>query len=670
MSAIAATGTLADPDSQLIQVFYKNNWYNFPLVPGATLARQPQTPFSPAVQKGNSQKVLDRRMNVRIWDDFTGGMGELRTDPDKGLTNFYTGTLDTRNPGVVVLPPKLVSVGNVGGSLTGPVHVESMPAVGGLFVWSENTGQNYYKILAGAWTQAVAGVKVRAFARFAGAYYIAVDNAGTLNLYRSTNGSTWALLAGTTGYVGLAVHDNALFTFDQTTTKKLFKSTDGTTFVAASSAVGAVGSGVVQFEPGETVRQLFVWDTPSGGQQTIYLLTTRNTLVLEEEPGYWHDFYRDYPFDGSAAWAHVWRRTNYVYLTFQSASDPNAVVLVHNGGTTDEVGPRAKGFLPEDYLHHVGFTVGNVHNLYGLGMGGTVGSVFSYGNIVAMNDLGGWHPVMAGSKMTNGSSYIVGLGYYNQTVYAAMSNGDIYSVTDPDRRQVHPKVDGSYYDTNAHTLTSAYDDDGLDNIWKIAAYFVVDARFADGSNGIPTGSSVKLRYRVDGNAWVTLPLLGNTQSDAVGLLGIQSVRASAGTWPVIQVMPDGVTQYGQAYKRIQWELTEQNAGGGPSPAVTQIALYYTLWLEQFYSLQIPIDFRDESWRRFPDGKLDGNEREYMQDLLEEISQYKGYVQVRYGQGPWQKTITAADMLLNHRVDPNVAGATTVMTIRDLRAPTV
>lgn len=667
MTPFAALGNVATPTEQFVELWFGGAWYRFPVVPGVLLAKQPMTPFSPAVQRGNSQRVIDRRMNVRVWDDFTGGIGELRTDPNRGLTNYYYGTLNTREPGVVTLPYKLTSVGNVGGSLTRPVRVESMPAHSGLFVWSPNTGQNYYKIGAGAWTQALAGFRVHAFVRWNGAYYISVDTGGTFSLYKSTNGSTWTSVAGTTSYYGLTVHDNALFSVDQANLR-LVKTTDGTTFSFASSAIGAAGSGVVRLEPGEGLRQLLTWDTPSGQQQTVYLLTTRRLLVLEEEPGYWHDFYQDYPFDGTHAWAHPWRRNNYVYLTFYSATDPNAIVLVHNGNTTDEVGPRAKGSLPEDYLHGVGFVTGNVHNLYGCGIGGTINGVFSKGNVVAMNDLGGWHPVMAGEFMSNGTSYVVGMGYYNQTVYAAMSNGDIFSITDPDRRMVHPRSGTGIYDTNPHKLYSSYDDDGLQNVWKVGAYFVVDAQFADGSHGIPLGSSVKLRYRVDGGAWQTLPLLGNTSSDPIGLLAMLSVRPSSAVWPVVQVLPDGVQQLGIPYKRIQWELTEQNAGNGPSPAVTAISLYYTLWLEQYYSLQVPIDFREETWRQFPEGKLDGNEREYMQALLDTISRHKGYIQVRYGHDQWQQTITAADMLLTHSVEPGVDGAVTRLTVRDLTAP--
>lgn len=656
MSASSALGLASAPDKQQLEIEYGGVWYPFPIVPGAELYLQPQTPFSPAVQKGNSQQVVDRRLNVRVWDDFTGGIGELRTDPNRGLTNYNIGTLDTRQAGAVALPPKLTSLGNIGGSLTPPVHIESMPAHSGLFAWSEFFGENYYKIGAGAWTQAVAAVKTRAFARFNGAYFVSQESAGpNYTLRTSTNGSVWAAVAGTAGYVGLAVHDNALFTFD-TATRKLMKSTDGVTFSAASAAIGAAGSGVVAFEPGEGFRQILVWDVPAGNQQTIYLLTTRRLLVLEEEPGYWHDFYQDYPFDGTYAWAHPWRRTNYLYLTFYSTTDPNAVVLVHNGNTTDEVGPRSKRGLPDTYLHGVGFVVGNVHNLYGLGIGGTYGGVYSPGNIIALNDLGGWHPVMAGEKITNNSTTgVVGLGYYNQTVYAAVSNGDIYSVTDPDRVVTHPRSGTNVYDSNIHYLRSAYDDDGLTNVWKIGAYFLVDTRLADGSPGIPTNSVLTLRYRVDGGGWTTF----------LSLVGGSGFPAS---WPAKLVMPSGAAQTGAAYLRLQWEVQMQNNAGGASPVLAALSLYYSLWLEQFYSLQAQVDFTDKRWREFPNQRLNGYEREDLQRTLDTISRNKGYVQVRWGRGAARKTIVATDMLLSHRAVPNLGGSVTTVTIRDLTAP--
>jgi hypothetical protein len=35
---------------------------------------------------------------------------------------------------------------------------------------------------------------------------------------------------------------------------------------------------------------------------------------------------------------------------------------------------------------------------------------------MAMNDTGGWNNIMAGEKMSNGTSFVVGGGYSNQTV--------------------------------------------------------------------------------------------------------------------------------------------------------------------------------------------------------------------------------------------------------------
>jgi hypothetical protein len=673
MSAPAfMTGSADDTEEQYVEIKQGNVWYPYPLAPDSLMLKQPESPFSPAIQRGPSQKVLDQRMNVEVWNDFSGGMGELREDVNTSLTNYVTGTLDPREPGYLTLPPKLNSLGNLGRTFASPTYITTVRDGSGnrhSLIWGPNNGGLTRRSSAGTLTQiGNAGNvwTVYEIVAFAGALYMSQNNATDgLTLKKSTDfGVTWTNIAGTLGYKLLAIHDNKLWTID-TSTAKLFGSVDGTTW-----GVSAGAGGYYPMETGDSRLQLYEWSTPSGQGTTLFYITSLHHLIYEEEAGVWHEFYTYADVvEAQFTRAHVWRRNQYVYVSFYNSTDPNGMVLVHNGGTTDSVGPREKGGLPEDWFHYLTHIQGSIHDLFGFGAGGTVNSVFSYGNVMAMNDTGGWNNIMAGEKMSNGTSFVVGGGYSNQLCYAVMSNGDMYSSPVPDRRRVHPSLDGTLYDNNVHKLVKSWTSNGLDNVWKIGAYFLIDTELNDGTPGIPTGSNIQLYYRTDGNpSWVQLPLLGPTDSAPVGLLTDLSLKPSTLVWPVILPLPDGISQFGVPYKRLQWYVTEQKTPGGTTPVITQVALYYTLWLEQFYSHSFNIDLTEDRFRRYPGGLLDGYDREFLQAKLEEISQNKGYNQFRFSIFPWQKPVVASDMLLTHRVNTNDGGAIIGVSLRDLTAP--
>lgn len=666
-------GLLSDPTQQTVYFYWKGEWVAFPLVPGSVLQRQPMSPFSPAIQSGDSTRVLDRRMNVTVWDDWSGGMGERRADIARGLNNYQTATLDARTKGYLVLPAAYTQVSTVGASLVGPVHIERLRDGGGtaLFLWSESYGEQYVKDGAGAWTAVLPGLRVLAFAAFGNAFYASTYGpVPGIKHYVSTNrGVTWTAIAGTGGFIGLEVHDGALWSVNYSD-GRLYKSLDGTTWTIASSSTS---KGAVKLLAGETFRQVFAWTSPAGPIETLFITTDYNRMfVFEEEIGEIHTIdsmdYSDV-FDARLLWTHVWRRNNFAYLTPYDAADPNGLVLAYNGGTVDEVGPRGRGGLPENWFHSFTHTVGNVHELFGFGRGGTVNGIFSYGAVMSMNDEGSWHTVVAGEKLSTGGNYIVGGGYGGQTIYVAMSDGKVYQVANPDRRMVLPQSSTTFYDTQTHYLISSEQDMGLRNVWKIGAYFLLSAELADGTPGVPIGSTVKLYYRADGGPWVQLPVLGAQNNNFVGLLSLQSLAASSVVWPVIMVLPDGVTQQGVAFKKLQWKLELARSGAQTSPAITELSLYHTLWLEKFYAFSFNVDLREETFAAYPDATYEGRSREELQDLLREIEANRGYVRFRYGAEYWQQEKLATDMLVTYRDSPNTVGSIATVSVRDLTAPT-
>lgn len=664
------------PSKQYVEWELQGEWVGFPVVPQSLMSKQPMSPFSPALQRGADNRVIDQRLNVTVYNDFTGGMGARRIEEGGDVTTYSKGTLDTRNRNYLVLPPAASLQKATGVTFTAPVYMAGGVVPANLqqtviFFGPRQNGAVHLNKTTLTQTALFAGFYVREIVRFRGAMYASLVNTGTgaVKLQKSTDGGvTWADVAASVNkYTGLTVHDNRLFSFD-TSTFFLVTSNDGVTFTNASEELW--------LDTGETLWQLGTWTTPDGREETIYVLTNMHVFVLEEEPGAWHDFYNfqevidlDYPR------MHFWRRTNFLYVTNYDPNDlEEVIVLVLNGSTSDEVGPQKLQGLPQEVLTGISQLHGNVHNLYAFGIGGVLpDGTISRGQIIAMQELGGWHPIIDGNKIDGGASSLVGGGYYNQEVWGVLANGKIFKASDKDRRVKHPSPIVGQYDLERHSIYSVTDTMGLPNVWKVGAYFVIDAELPDGSHGIPTGSNVCLYYRLDGGAWVGLPCYGSTESDPVGLLLMQSLRATAVTWPVLLTLPDAVSQVGAPFKELQWRLDMQRTSATTSPAIREVSLYYSLWLEQFYSLSFNLDLREETFNKFGGQSFGKYDRDQLLEKLHDIATHRGYLRFRYSSGVPGVPVTqleSTDLLMAARLVTNNAGGVYQISLRDLSHPTL
>ncbi len=660
-------GTNNWPRSAEAHLRHNGELIPYPVVEGSLINKTPLTPFSPAVQTGDDSRVVDRRLSVFVWNDFTGGLGVRTAEERRGITTYHKGSLDSRNKNVLVLPPAPVYKATVPGGVTftSPVRASHMYRPGGgnnALLWSENLSSAYlYDAGTNAITNKAIG-SVKAFARFAGAYYALTDNGTDQILQRSTDGgANWAAAwtSGAVNPVGLTEFDLRLWTIDSVTLRPYF-SFDGTTWTQHAARA-------LPLHPGEKVRQLFSWRTPDGQQQTLYLLTTGlRIFALNPIADEWHVFEDlEGVFDHAAPQIHIWRRNDEMYMNLWDTNDPNFLVMHSNGGTMDEVGPSAKGgFAATSTARSISHIGGSIHDLLAFC---DYESAAAPGAVLSMNELGGWHPIIDARQLSGVDKTLVGGGYHNQFLYALTRNGDFYVMNLRDRKELHPLADGSRYANGEHYLESAEYDLGLSNMWKVGAYFVIDTLLADGSHGIPPGASLRLEYRVDGGTWLQLPLLGEQKSDPVGLLTNLSLRAGSFAWPVVQKLPDGVTQNGVAFKNIQWRVYEARTPGGTSPAIVEISLYYTIWQEPRYAYQFALDLTEETFEtRFPGGFY-GRDREELQRILEAIIRQKGYTEVLFGFEPWQENPRAVDLLAASRVEANTGGAVYSVSVRDLSA---
>jgi hypothetical protein len=601
------------------------------------------SPFSPAIQRGNDQRVVDQRLNVIVWDDWSGGFGEKKSMGEESLKKYWYGNLDTRSKNTVTVPPAINNLGDSGGAI-------AAPPIYGLSARKTTLEKNLlvYDILS-----------------FRGKLYLSGwDAVNGFRIQVSTDaGTSWTIIA-TMVAKGIVSLDTRLFTYNFADSK-LYASADGVTWTVASEEVW--------MDTGESIQQLVRWSSPDGSTDTVYILTNYQVRMLEEEPGFIHDFwYFDGVIDGVIPRAHAWRRNNLLYISFFKQGDLSALVISHAGGTDDNVGPRKVDMsVPDDRFFSVTHTFGNIHELFAWGTGGVQAGtgLTSRGLVMSMNDLGGWHPVVDGNFLgvVPGESYIYGGFYDSQVVYTILANGRVYSSPSPDRRIIHPATDVTLYDTQEHSLVSSKENGGLKNIWKVGAYFLVDTELQDGTHGIPVGSTIRLCYRADGGAPVCLPLMGAIESYPVALLSMLSLKANSLVFPAVQVLPAGTQQVGAPFKELTWELFLKKTPGGNAPVVTEISLYYSLWLEQFYSLQFNIDFTKETWERYPGNKYQGKDRETLLSLLDTISRTRGYIQIRFGLGNTQILVPAADMLVSYRLDANTGSGVAQVSARDLTA---
>lgn len=634
----------------------------FPLVEGSTSVRSPLNPFSPATQAGNSARITDARLAVQVWDDFTGGLGQ-RDESAQGSTSYSEGNLDTRVPGAVALPPlhTLLTSLTTFVDADKPVYAEYMrhASAPGLFLWSKKSAKAaVVRLGTNVVTARPAAETVTGWCAYKGAYFYLAYTGVNTKLYKTTDaGATWTNPAtfGGVKCIGLATLDGQLFTYNNFAAS-FVNSVDGVTW--------PTHSGLSDLNPLEEVKELFRWMEPSGASDTLFALTTQRIFGYESQSNDWHPYY-DYEgvFQSAYPNAHQFRRDSNIYMApcddpaLGAAMDKNGLVLMFNPQTTDEVGPTKRFGLPVGLVDGMMRLQGGVHWLYGWATG-------QPGGVFALNEFQGWTSLM--DPATLGSANCIGGGYAISRLWTLTSDGKLYEAVVQDRRQLPPAAGGTY-NNGVHYLRSSWTTHNQPNRTKLGAFFEIDMRGADGLSGVPPGTTVTFKYRTDGSPWTTIILGTAPGNDLVGLLLMQSVQPSSQQWPATILLPVNVTQDGVAYKRLQWEISWQRAGGSnTTPALASVALYYTYWQESHYSYQFNLDLSVESWA-YPDGLFNGYSRAALIEVLLQMVEQKRYHTFRFASGATEEYISSVDLLLTGREDSDNGGGVYSVTVRDLAA---
>lgn len=637
----------------------------FPLVEGSQLQRSPLNPFSPASQAGNSARITDARLAVEVWDNFTAGLGQ-RDEEGQDTNSYSEGNLDARVPGALALPPLPTNLATTSFNATSktPVYVEYMrggPTTTTLLLWSP-TGTIIQQWRNGSLTTLTAETP-KGFTAHNNAYWYIAQVGGNTKVYKTTDaGGTWTNPHTTAAklWVGLAQVDNRMLTYNATD-GTFMQSLDGATWTTHSTAFVPL--------PGESVVKIFSWIAPGGARDTAYVLTNLRILAYEDESLEWHEYYSfEGIFQTKYPDAYVFRRDQNVYFSpfddvTLSAPDNNGVVMMFTPGTADEIGPAKRFGLPDGFVNGIFRLQGGAHWLYGFAYG-------TQGGIYALNEFQGW--TMMFDPRTSGSptASVIGGGYANGLLWAVTSDGKLYEMPAKDRRSM-PPVTGGSYNSGIHYLRSSWTTHNQKNRVKIGAYFEVDFRLADGTSGLPPGSTAKLLYRVDNQGWVTLDISNPGESGMVGLILMQSVSGTNLGFPVKLKLPTNTTQTGIGYKRLQWEI--QVARGGDStvtPVPASVALYYTFWTENHYAYQFNIDLSVEGWSEFPDNTFFGYAREELVEILlshNESTDHYHYHTFSYASGSLLLEIEAVDLLISGREDAAMGGGIYSVTVRDVEA---
>lgn len=625
----------------------------FPLVEGSLVQVSPLAPFSSALQAGSSSRISDSRLSVEVWDNFTGGMG-LRDETDQQVTSYARGNLDTRVAGYTLPPPAFTllsgSMPTFSIATEGFIHVdhmESNPPGGtyGLLLYPERKSATspIKQYRSGSLTARTSGY-VAGFTAWAGAHYYLVTEGvgGPVKLYKTVDaGGTWTnpYTGGAEIWEGLCVLDNKLVSYNRST--GLMKQTlDGVTWTTHSTLPANF--------VGEDIKEIFTWYNPQRSRDTLWAVTPFHIIWYEEESGEWHDFY-DFTnlFYASNPAVHVWRRDENLYVSpldvGYATNDNRGFVQMFTGQVADDVSPNERFGLEDGFLKNIYRLQGGAHWLYAFGTG-------DEGGIFALNEFQGWSmlfdPTLCGGGAT---TTLVGGGYGGGKLWAVVLESSVYNLYEilvPDRREAVPKGTDTYAGATAY-IRSAWTSHNQLNRDKLAAYFEVDFRTADGLAGLPSTESfdLTLRVRANGIGWLTY-----TQTVHPG-----------DTLPLVFPLSNVFN-----YRQLQWELQighYLSATTSDGYALASVALYYSYWQGNYYAYQFTVDLSEQRWAA--DRMLRNYDRDELIATLLGFNDSKRFRSFRYKVGAQELTRSRVDLLVAGREEAESGGGIYSVTVRDL-----
>lgn len=438
---------------------------------GAPIDQTPITGLGQVVTVGDTAQRSDQRTPQVIWTDQRGGMGLGEYVEVEGNTAYLDGDLDVRF-GVFTLPPAATYLGAHGllsGTPAVPSFVEYLGVTNAYVIaWvygnssttsarRNSTGTTWATITTGG-----TGVSnLTGYTYFNGYYLFATTN-NTKGLYTSADGVTWADSAKAKACIGLAVHDNKIWTFNNTD-KTLDRHTDPTAAHASWTT-----SAALYLHPGETVRQVVTWRDASG-REAVYLVSTRRIIWYDEDADTFLDFYRmgdlvgattSYPrlaispADGNA------------YLTmYDTATGAPSDTAVQFSGVATTIGPNHRGGLYAGKVDLIA-AVGNTRWMF---FACAPRSPNTTGRVLALNESGGF------TALYRAANAVYGIGYGRGKVFVLDGTG-CQEIGAPDTSE-HPLFASRTYQTGTtyyHEFSMT--DGGTPHMTKLADWIEIHAR--------------------------------------------------------------------------------------------------------------------------------------------------------------------------------------------------
>lgn len=530
----------------------------------------PTTGLSQVVTTGDTALRTDQRTPQVIFTDQRGGEGLRKYTEIEGNTAYYKSQVDARWPDILALPPALTTDGAHGADTGIMGFVEYLGVTGvELIVWglqASATTSARRSNGAGTWTTITDGgtglSNLTAFSYFNGFYLFATTN-NTIGIYVSTDAATWIAGAKAKACIGLAVHDNKVWTFNSTD-KTLDWATDPTVAHASWST-----SAVLYLHPGEAVRQVAEWRDGTN-RAIVYLVTNRRILWYNEDADSFLDFDQLWRRVGSAYAStfyprlHVGLRDGNAYVTLYNtnSSAPKQDVILQYSGVTTPLGPRVLPRYANDG-HFFRQLVDDGTWLYTLGNAGT-------GRILALGEAGGFttYHTDIGGTLT-----FVGGGYGAGNLYALTSSLVLKSQM---QTNAHPLYQtGSYTINTSYLHQYGYTDGGTENMDKQALWMVLNCydHTNSGLPGLATGTQVTVGFLAD----------DDTVQTNIG------TATAASTFPLYLPIGSGL---GAPFRQLAPTLTFLTSNAAHTPLVASLALAYIRMEEARFSYTVVVDLSD------------------------------------------------------------------------------
>lgn len=601
---MANRGSRSDPHITIIERDLTTTRYL--LRPGSKIGRGPTTGQGQVTTVGESDKRGDTRTPEVIWSDQTGGMGEFYYKEMNGNTSFTDSELDTRYPGMLVLPPPATLLGTMSYTPTGPaspVHVErinaSADAVLLVWQWNNNSaganGNRLDTTPSNAFTS-IGFQNITGYTKFGANYVFTLSSANSIRY--SNDGVTWNTTAIGAGYYGCCVHDLKFWAWDSANSR-LTWTTDVTNAAGWSTSAA--------FAPGDTVMQLIEWQR--GGRAAVFLVCRNRILWYDEDSDSFHEFDSFAHINESVEfpWAAVDPGSGNLNVTLYDTSQASGTdTVLWYSGTRNQTGPNERGGLPAASQVSLMHMAGGMRWMFAFGAP-LLGSSNS-GRVLAMNQQQTFHRINTG---TSSSAYVYGGGYGSGKVYTVLSDGKVYEQDVPDTSAL-PLYSTRSYKTGATLYHEyAFTDLGSENLPGLALWATVAARDMTATykkQGLPANTSGVIEYMRDTDtAWTSLGAFGSSDS-----------------YPLEFAFRSG---FGLPFNQIKLRVGITSSSSSASPVITSVALAALREeaIRDAYQCQIDLSWRDHILYR-------GKSPAQLLATLERIRQPGILVKVLYGEG--------------------------------------